>query len=241
MEVFPLNRLALMILKNFWKVPWAYGKLCYYAKHTDKYPEQVKWDHIRYIMKLAVRDGNLDLQVHGVENLPKEGGFLLYSNHQGLFDVVALVAACEIPLGCVFKKELANIPFLKQVVSCTKSFSMDRDDVRQSFGVIQNVYKEVAAGRNYLIFPEGTRSKNGNEMLEFHAGSFACAIKAKKPVIPMALINSFKVLDQKGCAPVTVQLHFLDPIMPEEYQGMKSPELAKLVQSRIAETIKNNT
>ena len=58
-----MNRLALMILRNLWKIPTAYGKLCHYAKHTDKYPELQKWQHIQYVMGLAVAAGNVDLLV----------------------------------------------------------------------------------------------------------------------------------------------------------------------------------
>ena len=103
--------------------------------------------------------------------------------------------------------------------------------------VIQNVTEEVKNGRNYLIFPEGTRSKLGNEMLEFHGGSFRCATKSKCPIVPIAMIDSFKVLDQKGSKPVTVQIHYLKPIPYEEYAGMKPAEVAALVKSRIQEKI----
>ena len=232
-----MNRLALMVLKNLWRVPGAYGKLCHYAKHTEKYPEEEKWAHIQYIMQLAINGGNIELHVTGLENFPKEGGFMLYGNHQGMFDVLAVGASCDTPLAAVFKKELSNIFFLKEVIACTKSFAMDRDDVRQSMEVIMNVTKEVQNGRHYLIFPEGTRSKKGNEMLEFHSGSFKCALKAKCPIIPIAIIDSYKVLDQKGCKPVTVQIHYLDPIPYEEYQGMKTMELSALVKGRIQEAI----
>ncbi len=232
-----MNRLALMVLRNLWKVPGAYGKLCHYAKHTDEYPELEKWQHIQYIMSLAVKAGNVDLQVFGKENLPKEPGFMLYGNHQGLFDVLAIASSCDIPLGIAYKKELKDAPLLKQIFACTKSFAMDREDVRQSLTVIQAITKEVQSGRNYVIFPEGTRSKLGNQMLEFHGGSFRCAVKAKCPVVPMAFINSFKVLDEKGSHPVTVQLHYLTPIPFEEYKDMKAAELAALVKDRIQKTI----
>jgi len=53
----------------------------------------------------------------------------------------------------------------------------------------------------------------------------------------MAFIDSFKVLDQKGSRPVTVQLHYLKPIPYEEYKDMKASELAALVKARIQETI----
>lgn len=117
---------------------------------------------------------------------------------------------------------------------------MDREDIKQSMEVILNVIKEIKKGRNYLIFPEGTRSKKGNQMLEFHAGSFKCATKTKCPILPVALIDSFKVLDQKGSSPVSVQIHYLKPIYFEEYQGMNTVELANLVHGRIEAAIKEN-
>lgn len=232
-----------MLLKNWWRVPGAYGKLCHYANNTDKYSEQEKWDHIQYILSCAVKGGNVDLQVHGLENIPApgSGGFLMYGNHQGLFDVIAIAATCNTPLGAVLKKELTNVPLLKQIRLCTKSFAMDREDVRQSLEVIRSVTEEVKGGRNYLIFPEGTRSKNGNVMGEFHGGSFRCALKAKCPIIPIAFVDSFKVLDQKGSKPVAVQIHYLDPIPFEEYKDLKTVELAALVKSRIQEVIDRAT
>ena len=233
-------RILLMVIRNFWRVPGAWVKLCRYAKDTERYPEQEKYDHIRYIMNLAVKSGNIDLTVTGQDKLPQQNGFILYGNHQGMFDVVALVATFPRILGAVFKKELANIPFLKQVIACTKSFAMDREDVRQSLTVIQKVTEEVKLGRNYLIFPEGTRSKKGNVMGDFHGGSFRCAVKAKCPIVPVAFIDSFKVLDQKGCKKVGVQIHFLEPIPFEEYGHLKTVEVAQLVKDRIQQAIDDN-
>ena len=235
-----MNRLAMMVLKNLVYVPGAWFKLCRYAKHAEDYPETETFAHVRYIMQKAVRGGNVDLQVYGREKVPAEGGFVMYGNHQGLFDVVALAATCQWPMAAVFKKELKDVPFLKQVIACTKSFALDREDVRQSITVIQAVAEEVKKGRRYLIFPEGTRSKKGNKMNPFHAGSFRCALKARCPIVPIAFIDSYKVLDQKGSRPVTVQLHFLDPIPYEEFKDKKSVEIAAMVQERIARTIEEN-
>ena len=162
---------------------------------------------------------------------------MMYPNHQGMFDVLAIAATCDAPLGAVLKKELFDVPLLHQIALCTKSFAMDREDVRQSLTVIQNVTEEVKNGRNYLLFPEGTRSKLGNQMLEFHGGSFRCATKSKCVILPVALVDSFKVLDQKGSAPVAVQIHYLKPISYEEYAGMKPAEVAALVKQRIQDKI----
>lgn len=233
-----MNRILLMVLRNFLRVPPAWVKLCHYAKHTDEYSEMEKYEHIRYILGMAVNSGNINLKVYGEENIPKESGFLMYANHQGMFDSLAICAPCEQPLAVVLKKELANIPFLKQIIACTNSFAMDREDIRQSMKVIMAVTEEVKKGRNYLIFPEGTRSRNDNEMLEFHSGSFKCAVKAKCSIVPIALLNCYKVLDEKGCKPVNVQVHYLAPIPYEEYKEMNTTELAKLVHDRIEATVK---
>ena len=236
-----MNRLLRMLLLNIHKIPGAYGKLCRYAKHPERYTEEEMWSHIRHTMTLAVNAGNVDLQIFGADNIPTEGGFMLYGNHQGLFDVLAIASSCPAPLGIVYKKELKDVPLLKQIYACTKSFAMDREDVRQSLTVIKAVTDEVLQGRNYLIFPEGTRSKKGNVMGEFHGGSFRAAQKAKCPIVPLCFIDSYKVLDQKGSAPVSVQMHYLEPIAYEEYKDLKTVEIAILVKSRIQACIDANT
>ena len=236
-----MNRLALMILKNIGRVPGLYIRLRKMVKHRDRYSEQEIYDHIRHIMTLAVDSGNVDLQVTGLENLPEKDGFLICGNHQGLFDVMAIVYTFRGPLAAVYKKELQGVPFIQDIADSTNSFPMDREDVRQSLTVIQKVTEELKKGRNYLIFPEGTRSKNGNVMGPFHAGSFRCAMKAKAPIVPIAFIDCFKVLDQKGSQPVTVQMHYLAPVCYEEYKELKTTELAELIRSRIAAVIEENT
>lgn len=232
-----MNRILLMVLRNIFRVPYLFWKLCHYAKHTDEYPEQEKWNHIHKIMNIAVNSGNINLTVTGEENLPEQDGFVLYGNHQGMFDVVALAGTCKRPLAAVLKKELAEVPLLKQIKACTYSFAMDREDVRQSLTVIKGVTEEVQKGRNYLIFPEGTRSRNGNTMGEFHSGSFRAAQKAKCPIVPLCFIDCYKVLDQKGSKPVSVQMHYLKPIPYEEYKDLKTVDIAALVKSRIQECL----
>lgn len=232
-----MNRFVLIGLRNIWRLPGAYWKLQRYSRHPEQYPDAERWGHVQKVMDWVVSTGNINLQVFGQENIPQDGSFMIYANHQGMFDVVALAATCPRPLGAVYKKELRNVPLLKHVLCSTRSFAMDREDVRQSLIVIQNVVKEVSAGRNYLIFPEGTRSKNGNTMGEFHSGSFRAATKAKCPILPVAFIDSFKVLDQKGSDPVTVKMYYLKPIPYEQYADLKTVELAALVKEQIAQAI----
>lgn len=72
---------------------------------------------------------------------------------------------------------------------------MDRSNVRESAKIIKYVANEVAAGKNFFVFPEGTRSRDGNNILEFKGGTFKIATKAKAPIVPVALIDCYKVFD----------------------------------------------
>ena len=232
-----MKRILLMVFRNIILVPYMWCKLCYYASHVEKYSEQKRYDMLRFIVFRANKGGNVHIDVFGKENIPKENAFMFYPNHQGLYDVLAIVEACDVPFSVVAKKEVGNIQFLKQVFACMKAYLIDRDDVRQSMQIIIDVSKEVASGRNYLIFAEGTRSKLGNKLLDFKGGSFKAATKAKCPIVPVALVNSFKSFDTNSIKPVNVEVHFLKPMLYEEYKDMKTTEIAIEVKKRIAKVV----
>lgn len=228
-----MKRILLMVLRNIILVPYMWCKLCYYASHVDKYTDEQHYRMLRFIVLHANKGGNVTIETHGRENIPDKNGFMFFPNHQGLYDVLAIVEACPIPFSVVAKKEIKDIQFLKQVIACMKGYLMDREDIRQSMRVISDVTEEVKKGRNYVIFPEGTRSKEGNQVQSFKAGSFKAATKAKCPIVPVALINSFKPFDTNTINPVTVQVHFLPPLYYEDYKDLKTKEIADKVQKQI--------
>ena len=232
-----MKRIIMMVLRNLLFVPWGWFMLNRYAKNVDNYTEGERYALLKKIDQRANKGGNITVQSYGVENIPNENGFMFYPNHQGLYDVLAIVDACPTPFSVVAKKEVGNVPFLRQVFACMKAYIMDREDIRQSMQIILNVTREVKEGRNYLIFAEGTRSRQGNQMLEMKGGSFKSAYKAKCPVVPTALINSFVPFDSHTIKPVTVKVIYLDPIPYEEYKGMKTLELAAEVKKRIENAI----
>lgn len=232
-----MKRILMMVLRNLLIVPFGWIRLCYRAAHVDKYTEDDMYRFLKWIDSHANKGGNVHIDAHGVENIPDKSGFIFFPNHQGLYDVLAIIEACPKPFAVVAKKEIGNIPFLKQVFACMKAYMIDREDVRQAMQVIVNVTKEVGKGRNYLIFAEGTRSKKGNQVGTFKGGSFKAATKARCPIVPVALVDSFKPFDTNTIKPVTVQVHFLKPFMYEEYKDMKTTEIAAIVEKRIQEKI----
>ena len=231
-----MKRIWMMVLRNIFMVPYGWIRLCYRAAHVDKYTEENMYAFLKWIDLRANRGGNVHIDVYGRENIPGRDGFMLFPNHQGLYDVLAIIEACPRP-SVVAKKEVGKIPFLKQVFACMKAFLIDRDDVRQAMQVIVDVANEVKKGRNYLIFAEGTRSKNGNRVGTFKGGSFKSATKAQCPIVPVALIDSFRPFDTNSIKPVTVQVHFMEAIAYEEYKDMKTTAIAALVQERIQKVI----
>ena len=236
-----MKRILLMFIRNFFYLPVFTFQLFHYSKHVERYSEDKRYEFLKKIVYRANRGGNVQIAAFGKENIPKENGFVLFPNHQGMYDMLALIDTCEKPLSVVAKKEVQNIPLLKHVFHVLQALFIDREDVRQSMKIIAEVTKQVQAGRNFTIFPEGTRSKNGNVVGEFKGGSFKSATKAKCPIVPVALIDSFKPFDTSSIKPVTVQVYFLKPLLYEEYKDMSTAEIAEEVRKRIVYTIGEKT
>ncbi len=235
-----MERIVLMVFRNLLKVPAMWIQICKHAARADKYTDEQHNEMFKYIVERANIGGNVTIKSTGQENIPKKNGFMFFPNHQGMYDLLAIIDSCPDPVSVVYKMEIRNVPFIKQIAKCMKAFFIDRSDVRQSMKVIMAVSKEVEKGRNYIIFPEGTRSKNGNTVGEFKGGSFKAATKAKCPIVPVALIDSFKPFDAHSVKPVEVQVHYLKPLFYEEYKNMKTVDIADEVKRRIEEKIKES-
>lgn len=229
-------RIALMVIRLIIKVPYYFFQIWWCGKSKKRTFEE-SFQIMKKITKKANHAGRVIVESYGAQNLPKEDGFVMFPNHQGMFDVLVFLDSCPRPFAFVIKKEARNIILLKQVVDGLGSYAMDREDVRQSMKVINAVAEDVKAGKNFLIFPEGTRSRMGNQLLDFKGGSFKSATKAKCPIVPCALIDSFKPFDENSIRPVTVKLIYLPPMYYEEYKDMKTVEIAAEVKSRIEKAI----
>lgn len=231
-----MRRIILMVLRLILRVPYYLLGISWYGREKN-YNQEKAYAFVKKVTKAANRAGRVTIESHGLENIPKENGFIFFPNHQGLFDVLVFLESCPVPFSFVIKKEASSVILLKQVTAALRSLSIDREDIRQSMQVINQVTEEVKKGRNFLIFAEGTRSKMGNSLLAFKGGTFKSAVKARCPIVPCALIDSFKPFDEKSIAPVTVKLIYLPPIYYEEYASMKTPDIANLVKERIETAI----
>lgn len=231
-----------VIFVNLFRAPYIIPKMRYQANHPEKYSEQKRYALVRHAITLMKRSGRIHTKFYGEENLPKEGGYIMYPNHQGKYDALGIIITHKSPCSFVMDKVKSHMILVSEIVDLVQGKRLDRKDVRQALPVLNEVAEEVKDGRRYIIFPEGDYVfNNRNHVTPFKAGSFKCALKAKAPIIPVALIDSYKVFNSFCLGKVTTQVHYLKPMMYDEYKNMKTVEIAEIVQQRIAKVVEEHS
>ena len=235
-------KLFYVIFMNFRRAPYIVPKMRYSANHPEKYTEAQRYSLVHHVIYLMNKTGKITTKAYGLENLPKEGGYMMYPNHQGKYDVLGIMYTHKEPCTFVMDKMKSNTMLVREFVDLVQGKRLEKDNPRQGLTIINQVAKEVAEGRKYILFPEGGyKFNNKNKVCDFKAGSFKIALKSKTPIIPIALIDSYKVFNSFHIGPITTYVHYLKPIYYEEYKNMKTQEIANLVKQRIEEKIREVT
>lgn len=228
-------RMGYTIMVNLPRLPKILETMHRMIDRPELYTEQQKYDHVRYITGLMKRTGHITVKAYGTEHLPKEGGYVLYPNHQGKFDAYGIVAAHDAPLSVTIDRERSYFMLVSEIVDVLRGKRLDINDARQGLRIMREIAAEVAEGQRFIIFPEGAYSDDKHhDLWDFRPGCFKAAMKAKVPIVPVALFNSYKVYNSWTFLPVTVQVHFLEPIDPEQYADRNTMEVSDIVKSRIA-------
>lgn len=227
-----------VILMNLFRAPYMIPKIRKEADHPEKYSEEERYELARHVIRLMKATGAIHTKAYGKENLPAEGGYMMYPNHQGKYDALGIIYTHKNPCSLVMDKAKSNTILVKEFVDLLGGKRLDKKDVRQALTIINEVAEEVKGGKRYILFPEGGYEfNNRNRVCAFKAGSFKIALKAKVPIVPVVLIDSYKVFNSFNLGPVTTQVHYLKPILYEEYGSLKTHEIAELVRKRIQERI----
>ena len=114
-----------MVLMNLFHAPiWLY-KIGRMGRPEDRHTKEERYEYIAKMDKRIIRRGRVDLVCTGVDGIPEQDGFIMFPNHQGLFDVLALFATCPRPFSVVIKKEAAELVLVKQVLGAMRSLPMD--------------------------------------------------------------------------------------------------------------------
>ena len=119
----------------------------------------------------------------------------MYPNHQGKYDALGIMISHPTPCSLVMDKAKSNTILVSEFVDLVQGKRLEKDNVRQGMQIILEVSEDVKNGMKYILFPEGGYEfNNKNKVCDFKAGSFKCAVRAKAPIVPVVLIDSYKVL-----------------------------------------------
>lgn len=220
-------------------LPRAYmiPKMSYMYRHPKKYTEEDCYAYAKLAVNRMVKSGHIETKGYGMENLPKEGGYIMFPNHQGKYDTLGIIYTHEKPCTVVIDDAKSHVILTTQFINLVRGKRMFKDDMRQSVKLIKEISDEVAAGRRFIIFPEGGYCHNHNVVGDFKPGCFKSAMRAKAPIVPVVLIDSYKVFEEWSIKKVRTQVHYLPAIPYEEYAKMSSREVSDMVHNRIKEYI----
>lgn len=230
-------RLAYVIIVSLPCVLFYLALSHYILNHMDQYSETERYSVVQKMIAIMKKNGRIKTEVFGVENLPEDGGYVMYSNHQGKYDALGIISVHEKPCSFVIDEKRSYLPFAKEVTGLVEGCRLDKEDLRKQMKTILEVINQVKEGRRFLIFPEGGYDDNKNEVTEFLAGSFKCSIKSRTPIIPVAIKDSYKVFGINSLRRVKTEVHFLKPLYYEDYLEMSSRQIANLVQGQIEEVL----
>ena len=234
-----MPRFCFVIIVSLPVILFYIWKVAYIERHAENYTEADRYHMARHAISVMQHNGFIHTDVYGIENLPENGGYVMYPNHQGKYDALGIMSVHDAPCTVVMDKKRSALPIADQFITLLQGSRLDKTDMKSQLKTMASITNQVKSGRRYIIFPEGGYYHNRNDVKEFLPGAFKCAIKSQSPIIPVALIDSYKPFELNSLKPVTTQVHFLEPIYYEEYKDLTSKEIADLTRNRIITTINN--
>lgn len=204
----------------------------------EPYSEAESYAYLKYITRELLRTGHIRVEGYGMENLPKEGGYLMCPNHQGKLDAFAVIAVHEKPCTAVMDEAKSHVIFINEILEMMRGKRLELNNPRKAVGVINAITEEVVAGRRYILFPEsGYTKEKRNTLIDFKAGCFKIALNSGLPIVPVVLVDTYKAFNSAQLLPVTAQVHFLPPISPDVFKNLKTVQIAAMVQEQIQQKL----
>lgn len=191
--------------------------------------------------KLILWLSGVNVIVQGEEYLDKNNPQVLIANHQGSFDIWGLAARLPVQFRWVVKKELFNIPTLGGAMRAAGDLSIDRFNPRQAIKDIKQGLVRLAQGRSILIFPEGTRTLDG-DVGEFKPGAFLLALKSKTPIVPISIQGSYQIMRKNSIwlYPQTIWVKIHPPIETKDLSRQEQKELPEKVRQVVIKGVKSS-
>jgi len=174
------------------------------------------------------------LTIKGKEKINKNLTYIVMSNHQSLTDVWALIGKIPLQLRWIIKSEIRGIPIFGYTLERMGHVYVDRKNSRAASISIETAASMIKKEASVIIFPEGTRSKDGH-MLKFRMGGAIIAFKSGVPILPVTVNGSRFVLPKNTLAlmPGKIEVVVGNAIDPRRYDENQQSELMEKVRSSI--------
>ena len=196
-------------------------------------PNRLWYEFLKRILQFIAILG-YRVRYSGLHNIPAEGGVLMVSNHQSHFDPPLVGIGCLRHVNYVARVTLFNFAPFGWLLYSVGSIPIDREGI--GLGGIKESLKRLKRGEMVLIFPEGTRSPDG-EIHPFRPGFTALAVRSKAAILPVAIDGAFAAWPRwkKFPGPGRIRVHFGEPILPGEFADRDERALLAEVERRVHE------
>ncbi len=188
--------------------------------------------------RVCVAVSGARLTIDGTENLKKHPVAVYAANHTSYMDTPVIFANLPFQFRILAKKNLWSMPFIGWYLARSGQIAVDSDNPRAALTSLSAGVKALRAGMPLFVFPEGSRTPDG-EIKDFMAGAAFLAIRAQVPVVPIALNGVYDLLPihHSHFFPCDVDMMIGEPIETVGMTMRQTEELTQLVRNRIAEML----
>ncbi|MDA9716484.1 1-acyl-sn-glycerol-3-phosphate acyltransferase [Candidatus Marinimicrobia bacterium] len=177
---------------------------------------------------------NIKLKVKGKHNL-QDRNYIFASNHASLIDIPLLLIAVNRYTVFIAKSELSKIPIFKSILDRAGFIFVDRKNNDSAVKSMNNLMEDIKKiPRSVAIFPEGTRTSDGN-LLPFKKGAAIFAINTDIPVVPVAISGTYSWSKKKlfDISQSVISFEFGEPIITENYSFNDRDYLTEKIKTNI--------
>ena len=193
---------------------------------------------VNWAFRVVLFMAGTSVTVLGEENIPKDEAVLYVGNHRSYFDILLTYIRVPGPTGYMAKVEMLRYPSLCTWMRYLHCIFLDRTDIKAGMKSILNAIDKIKSGISICIFPEGTRNKTSEILLEFHDGSFKIAEKSGCPVVPISINNAGAIFEDH--LPKIKKAHVVIEYGKPIYVKNLSKEERRRISPMVQEIIKNN-
>ncbi|SDZ79850.1 1-acyl-sn-glycerol-3-phosphate acyltransferase [Desulfuromusa kysingii] len=183
---------------------------------------------VRFWGRSCLIFAGLKIQTRGTENIVLDSPAIYVSNHQSNFDIPIIYAGLPVQFRWMAKQELFRVPFFGLAMKRSGIIAIDRSNRRTTIHSISAAARRIKEGTSVVIFPEGTRTPDG-QLQEFKKGALLLATKAQVPVVPIAIHGSYQIQPKDRWLVKGGPLH-IEVLPPISTTGLKSSDLDALTQ-----------